>query len=152
MEADVEISPSHANDMVLLFICGFVVSGLISKFFRTHDFVWMILIFIPVLIYIGGFIYIRAEKIVLGKKFISHRSLGFFRLVHKSFLYEEIDFWKMDGMALVVVRKGGEAPALPANTFWGDYSKVMLIPASGFGSRIRPVIERLKSEGVPESK
>ena len=130
--------------MILIFILGFFKGVYLSSGLWKGT----LALLIP-LIWIT--IFIKAERVVLSDKSILHTKLGFFKIVKKEFALSDLDYWKVDKLTLVVVKKCVTPPELP-HGFFEDISQVMLIPTSLYMPRTHEITEYLTEHGVLERK
>ena len=96
-------------------------------------------------------LFIKMQKVVLSADSILHSKLGFFKINVKEFALSDLDYWKVDKLTLVVVKKGVTPPELP-HGFFEDISQVMLIPTSLYMPRTHEITEYLTAHGVLERK
>ena len=148
------ILPNNGNLWVGVSIFGSIAlygltKGVYEKVFFSSD-MWKITfsMLIP-LIWIT--LFIKMQKVVLSAGSILHSKLGFFKIKVKEFALSDLDYWKVEKLTLVVVKKGVTPPELP-HGFFEDISQVMLIPTSLYMPRTHEITEFLTEHGVLERK
>lgn len=148
------ILPNYGNLWVGVIIFGSIalfglLKGMYERVFFSSD-MWKVTftMLIP-LIWIT--LFIKAQKVVLSAGSILHTKLGFFKVKVKEFPFSDLDYWKVDKLTLVIVKKGATPPELP-HGFFEDISQVMLIPTSLYMPRTHEITEHLTAHGVLERK
>lgn len=98
-----------------------------------------------------AYFYIKSQRVVLSDHSITHGSFGISGSKVKTLNLDDIEYWRIERLTLIVARKEGNIPDLPHGPF-ADLSDVLLIPASLFSPRTKEITDFLTGKGIQEKK